>query len=505
MSTQTKRLNIADEKFSGKKALGFSLVRLGNILAGLMIGEITYFATNSLALTAAAISAGVAFKTALDAVTDLIMGTIVDRTHTKYGKARPYILAGILMWITLVACFAIPTSWFDGLDAEQRNLWMVVYLTVFSALHSAVFSTMVNIAYETHIKRAIVKEENRIKTLTIIGVIYAVGSLVLQMALPAIINIFQGSQTGFILMALVTAVIGIVACIVCFFLCPEYTEEELAAFGGYDVEEAQKKVPVGEFLKDVLKNKYLVMYTCINFLYMIILMSSFTTGQYYFQYVFGNLGVFSIVMAMSAILLPLYAFIPKLCKKFGVAAVIRTTMIIAVIGVIIRLLVPGLLPTQCIGYLCVSLPNIFVACVGSQINFELMEYGRYKTGVIAEGMYSAFVSFAQKMATSLSSLLIGVILSVSGFDALTAAVVNNGFTSWADLVALGTEGFEQYVEGGAQTVSDALAGINFAYNWMPLIFLVICIILFGFFHLERDLKKLRVENGLNEDGSLKEQ
>lgn len=78
------------------------------------------------------------------------------------------------------------------------------------------------------------------------------------------------------------------------------------------------------------------------------------------------------------------------------------------------LLLPSLLPTQCIGYLCVSLLNIFVACVGSQINFECMEYGRYKTGVIAEGMYSAFVSFAQKMATSLSSLIIGVILSVSG-------------------------------------------------------------------------------------------
>lgn len=94
MSAQMKRLNIADEKFSGKKAFGFSLVRLGNILAGLMIGEVTYFATNSLALTAAAISTGVAIKTAIDAVTDLIMGTIVDRTHTKYGKARPYVLAG---------------------------------------------------------------------------------------------------------------------------------------------------------------------------------------------------------------------------------------------------------------------------------------------------------------------------------------------------------------------------------------------------------------------------
>ena len=254
MSAQMKRLNIADEKFSGKKAFGFSLVRLGNILAGLMIGEVTYFATNSLALTAAAISTGVAIKTAIDAVTDLIMGTIVDRTHTKYGKARPYVLAGILMWITLIACFAVPTSWFAGMAPERRNLWMVVYITVFNALHSAIFSTIVNIAYETHIKRSIVKEENRIKSLTVIGIIYAVGSLVLQMVLPAIINIFHGSQTGFVLMAVVTAIFGIIACIVCFFLCPEYTEEELAAFGGYDVEEANKKIPISEFLKDVLKN-----------------------------------------------------------------------------------------------------------------------------------------------------------------------------------------------------------------------------------------------------------
>ena len=82
-------------------------------------------------------------------------------------------------------------------------------------------------------------------------------------------------------------------------------------------------------------------------------------------------------------------------------------------------------------------------------------------------------------------------------------VVNNGFTDWSELSALGTEGYEKYVEGGTHTVEAAMSGINFAYNWMPLIFLVICIILFCFFHLERDLKELRVANGLNEDGSMK--
>lgn len=496
MATQ-RRLNVADEKFSGKKAFGFSLVRLSNILAGLMSGEVTYFATNSLGLAIAAISAGLALKTAIDAVTDLIMGAIVDGTHTRFGKARPWILAGIPMWLSLIALFMAPR-------AAMSDTALVAYITLLATLQSAVFSTMISIAYETHIKRAIVKEENRIKTLTIVGVIFAIGSLGLQMALPALINVFHGSQTGFIILALVTGVIGIVGILVCFFICPEYSEEDLAAYGGYDVDEVKEKVPLGVFFKSILKNKYLFMYTIINFMYMIILMSSFGIGQYYFQYVYGNLGTFSLVMAASAAMLPIYIFIPRICKKWGVARVIQTTMIIAASGVVLRLLVPHMLVTQMIGYLCVSLPNVFVACVGSQINYECMEYGQYKTGVVAEGMYSAFISFAQKMATSLSSLLTGVILSVAGFDCLTKAVTNNGFVDWAELSALGTAGYEQYVEGGAAAVGKALNGISIAYNWVPLVFLAIDIVIFAFFHLERDLKKLRVEHGLNEDGSRKE-
>ena len=92
--------------------------------------------------------------------------------------------------------FAVPTSWFAGMAPERRNLWMVVYITVFNALHSAIFSTIVNIAYETHIKRSIVKEENRIKSLTVIGIIYAVGSLVLQMVLPQSLTFSMDPRPG---------------------------------------------------------------------------------------------------------------------------------------------------------------------------------------------------------------------------------------------------------------------------------------------------------------------
>ena len=235
---------------------------------------------------------------------------------------------------------------------------------------------------------------------------------------------------------------------------------------------------------------------------MLVMMSSFTVGQFYFQYVYGNLSTFSIVMAVSVALMPIYIFIPKLCKKFGVARVIQVSLMISVVGLAVRILFPHFLVTQMIGYLCVSLPNIFVACVGSQVNYELMEYGRYQSGIVVEGMYSAFVSFAQKMATSLISVIVGVILSATGFDFLTSAVTKNGFADWTELSALGEAGYEQYVEGGVKTVQGALRGIDIAYNWVPLLFIGICVIMFFFFHLERDLKKLRVEHGLNEDGTL---
>ena len=494
MSQQETRLNIADERFSKKKVFGFSLLRLSNILQGLLISEVTYFATNSLGLAAAAISIGLAVKTALDAVTDLFMGAAVDATHTKFGKARPWVLSGIPMWLMTFLIFVAP-------KAIMSQTGLVIYITVLATLSSAIFGTMTNIAYETHIKRSIVNNENRVKALTIVGVVFAVGSLGLQIALPILIEAFRGSQDGFILLALITAVFGAAATLMGFFLCPEYSEKDLAAFEGYDSEKAQEKVSISAFLASIGKNKYLVQYTIINFLYMLVMMSSFTVGQYYFQYVFGNLGTFSLVMAASVVVLPIYIFIPKLCKTFGVARVIHISLIISLVGLGIRMVVPILLAAQIVGYLCVSLPNIFVACVGSQINYELMEYGRYKSGVVVEGMYSAFVSFAQKMATSLSSIIIGVVLSATGFDALTQAVTNNGFTDWAELSALGEQGYETYVQGGAETVTKALNGINIAYNWIPLMFITVCVIMFCFFHLESDLNKLRVENGLNEDGT----
>ncbi|MDL2294977.1 MFS transporter [Ruminococcaceae bacterium OttesenSCG-928-D13] len=188
MEKKQMLLNSADEKFSKKKAFGFALSRASSIISSLIIGQITYFGTNSLGLAAAAIAGGMAFKTALDAVTDLIMAFIIDRTHSKWGKARPYTLAGALVSLCVIAIFAVPTSWFDGMSQAAKNTAIVIYITVFATLASAVFETMRGVAFDTHLRRSIVNADNRIKVMTVGGIVYSVGSLAIQAGLPSFLK-----------------------------------------------------------------------------------------------------------------------------------------------------------------------------------------------------------------------------------------------------------------------------------------------------------------------------
>lgn len=425
-----------------------------------------------------------------------LWGVIVDKTNTKWGKARPYCLSGVLVWLCVLAIFFVPTGMFANMDSDSRNIALVIYITLFGTLASAVFETMRGVAFDTHLKRSIVKDDNRVKIMTIGGAVFSIGSLGLQIALPAVISAFHGSQKGFMILAGIFGVMGITASIACFFMCKEYTQEELNQYYGYKKDDVQEKISISSFLKSVVKNKYIFMWTILNFFLMMNLLGAFNSGQYYFQYVFGNLGAFSAVMAMSAIALPVVFFLPKLCRKYGVINIVKISVVFEVIGIIIRILIPKSLPVQCISYFLFQLPNIPIAFVGSQVTIECMEYGSYKSGVIAEAMYSSFISFAQKIATSISSFLLGVILTASGFDMLTKAVAEGGFTDWAELMGQGTGAIEQYVAGGVETVNHVMTGISIIYNYIPLALAVISFILLLFFNLEKDLKKLRAEHGV---------
>ncbi len=202
------------KKSSIKMAFGFGFNYFNYIVNSMFISYLTYFATNSLYMAAANVGLLLMVSKLFDGFTDVFAGILIDKT--KYGKARPYALFGILAWISLVLVFCVPNF---------SEIGKTIYIFIFYNLNMSVFFTLVNVARTLHLKRAIHDEQQRIRILTLSGFLYSVGSIVLNIVFPIVVAKISGNQNGWIAMASVLAIIGIVGSTLCFLWCPEIEDE----------------------------------------------------------------------------------------------------------------------------------------------------------------------------------------------------------------------------------------------------------------------------------------
>ena len=112
----------------------------GNVVYALLTAFVMFYLTDTVGLSMGIIGTLIALSKVFDGVTDFFFGRMIDKTHTKMGKARPWMLWPYIgCSVALVACFAIPTSW--GQTA-QYAFFFIAY-----TLLNAVFFTANNIAY----------------------------------------------------------------------------------------------------------------------------------------------------------------------------------------------------------------------------------------------------------------------------------------------------------------------------------------------------------------------
>ena len=108
-SSNDHRLSIGE-----KVAYGFG-DSAANVYVAMAGSFLTAFYTDSVGIAAAAVGTMMLLARIFDGVTDLIMGAVVDKTKSKYGKARPWVLwSAPLMMIGLILLFTVPTSLSSG-------------------------------------------------------------------------------------------------------------------------------------------------------------------------------------------------------------------------------------------------------------------------------------------------------------------------------------------------------------------------------------------------------
>lgn len=413
-----------------------------------LLGYITFFATDVLGLSSGLVGALLLVSKIFDGVTDIVAGFIIDRTHTKIGKARPYDVANVLFCISALLFFFIP----DVGTAGKAAFLFVIYLLTYS-----IFQTLYSCAGTVYLARAVDDGEDQISLSSVCGLLSSLVAIVLSVLFPTLIQHAGTSQTKWQSIALAICLPSMVLCAIRIFLIPEINDVETE-------KKNQEKLSVKESAKMLFSNDYLMFFTLALLLTNIAQTLMANTQTYYFKYVIGDIQKMTIVAAVAIIGPLTIALFPVLSKKMGLRNLMAFGLILGAIGRFLPLISTTSIPILTVGSLlgAVSYMPIYILCANAIIG--CMDYGEYKSGHRGEGIYTCVSGFCSKVGIGIASGLLGLVTALGGYD-------------------------------GTQAVQTASANMSiiFAYTILPGVLYVIGVLALRKFNLEEKLPEIQAE------------
>uniref|UniRef100_UPI000A43F74D MFS transporter n=1 Tax=Oceanobacillus damuensis TaxID=937928 RepID=UPI000A43F74D len=245
----TSQNSTAKEKIKFSERFGYGLGDVAVNLSWASVGMfIVYFYTDVIGLSASIIGTIILFSRFLDGVSDVLMGMAVDKTNSKHGKARPWLLwMSVPFAVFTVMLFMVP---------DVSNFWQIIYVIV-SYNVFVLFFTMVVIPYGT-LNSLITQNQHEREVLNLFRMFLAqIGVLIVANLTIPLVGTFGGGQTGWVI---TYAIMGVLA-VVIFTVTFKTSKERVKS-----VKKPSNKVPLKESLKTLPKNKYWI----IVFFYFIV-------------------------------------------------------------------------------------------------------------------------------------------------------------------------------------------------------------------------------------------
>ncbi|MCF0128091.1 MAG: MFS transporter [Pseudobutyrivibrio sp.] len=397
----------------------------------------------------------------LDGFSDVIFGNMIDKTKSKMGKARPWMLyAQIGVSLCLVLLFSVP----QGMSEVAQYAYFFVFYTSLNAI----FYTANGIAYAA-LSALITNNKNERVQLGSFRFMFAiVTNIVMGFAVTGAVEAFGGGAKGWRMIAIICALIGLVVNTISCLCVHELGESELTE---EDNDKPQDdKIGLWESIKLLAANKYYVLILVIYLVYYF--MSNLTTGSgiFFMTNVMGDgslLGLFSL-MKMFPVIIAL-VLTPILVKKFG-----------------------SMQKVNFWGYVISDLFGILLIYGAMQRNLVIMLVAMFIKGV-----------FAGPLTGTLNAL----IAEISGYTYRTRNVHIDGMMFSCSSVGvkvgggIGTAAVGWLLEAGgyigtAATQSESALNMIFnLYITFPVLLGVVITVLLGFMSVEKANQKLDAENG----------
>ncbi len=332
----------------------------------------------------------------IDAVTNVIMGYVIDRTRTKQGKARPWLLLSApLVAVTGVLLFVVPSG-----DDILQIAWVMIsynlYYSVAYTIYNMSHNLMVPLSTRNTAQRGVLAVFNNISTIMMSGIVVA---LVFPMAvMPAL-----GTSKG-----LWIAVMSVLACISLPLVLVEYyfTKERVTAESSGQEE---KKIPFALQLKAIFTDKYMLLLLGYFLLYTLTSQLKNVALPYYCNYVLGTYSdgiTQTLVSVLGGIPMGIGIFaVWPLAKKFGKKNVTAAGFVIYAVGSAVCWMAPTNLPVVLVGQFIKNIGGLPCAYVFMALFADALDNLEWKNGFRCDGIamsaYSVIITAAAGLVTGI--------------------------------------------------------------------------------------------------------
>ena len=429
----------------------------GNCVYALLTAFMMIYLTDTIGMSMGVVSTLIAASKIFDGVSDFFFGRMIDKTKSKMGKARPWMLwAYIGCAITLVACFSIPTSW--GQTAQY------IFFFLSYTLLNAVFFTANNIAYAS-LTALITKNTSERVQIGSFRFIFAFATkIVIEAVTIFAVGWLGGGVMGWRLIAIIYAVVGLITNTLSVFSVKELPEEEEETSAD---EKKENELTFLQSFKVLLKNKYYVIISC-SYILTQLYASVIGMGTYYAKYILGDETLFSdLSLAINITMVIALTVLPYVIKKLGGMYKLNiwgyVLAALGRVGVMVAAYM-GSLPLM-IAFTAVS--TIGIAPLQGDLNALIAscsEHTTLTTGYRLEGMMYSCSSLGLKLGGALGTAICGWLLDAAG-----------------------------YVENAAVQTAATVNMMNFLYLWMPVILCAGVGFLLVFLRVEKANEKLIAE------------
>ncbi len=435
----------------------------GNVVYAFLTSFVMIYLTDTIGLASGIVGTLIAVSKLFDGFTDIFFGSLIDKTHSRLGKARPWMLYGYIgCAVTLAAVFAIPTN----IGKTAQYAWFFIAYT----LLNGVFYTANNIAYSALTSLVTKNSKERVQMGSYRFIFAFSTSLLIQSVTVGFVDLCGGGAAAWRTVAIIYSIIGLVVNTISCLSVKELPEEELNEGAESSKEE---KYSLADAFKLLVKNKFYMM-ICGTYILQQLYSAMIGAGIYYCTWVLKNKNLFGVfAWAVNIPLIIALIFTPALVGKWkGMYKLNLRGYILATAG---RALV------VVAGYLgSVPLMLLFtaIAALGqgpwqgdmNAVIASCSEYTYLTQGKRVDGTMYSCTSLGVKIGGGIGTAIVGWLLEMSG-----------------------------YVGTNLTQPDSAIRMLQVMYLWLPFIFEILITILLSRMNVEETNEKIKKEKGMTAD------